>query len=157
MGKTTARISLEPSVLQVSGEEEGDVLLGSLCQRCNRVFFPSREWCAACCEPVPQVIELSRDGVLEGFTLVHRKQAYGVLDPPYVLGEVDLPEGVRVYTTINVTSDVSEDEVRPRSTVGPDNLDSLRTGQKVVLDPVVIKRDQDGQDVVAYNFSVVEG
>lgn len=77
MAGIAQRESLEPRVFQVKGDEKSDVLLGSKCNRCHRVFFPPREWCAACCQPTCEVIELSREGKLESFALVERKQAYG--------------------------------------------------------------------------------
>lgn len=152
----TERKSLEPSVFQVNKDAEKDVLTGSKCRQCHRVFFPKRVWCAACLEPTCDEIELSREGTLLSFSLVEKKQAYCLLEAPYVLGEVLLPEGPHIYTSIGAESEVTPEEVKPYSTIGEDNLDTLKIGQKVSLKPVVIKKDEEGNDIVAYNFNVVK-
>ena len=156
MVSTSSRKSLEPSVFRVKSEEQGDVLVGSQCQKCKRVYFPSRKWCAACLEPTCEEVELNREGTLVSFSLVDRKTAYTIVEPPYVLGEVLLPEGPHIYTTINLQSEVSPEGVRICSTVSRDNLDSLGIGQRVKLSPVVIKRAEEGHDIVAYNFNTIK-
>ena len=150
------RKSVEPSIFRVDKGTENDVLIGSKCSKCNRVFFPRRTWCAACLEPTCEDIELSRDGTLLSFSLVERKQAYALIEAPYVLGEVLLPEGLHIYTTIGAESKVSSEGVKLYSTVGEDNLDTLKMGQKVILKPVVVNKDEEGNDIIAYNFDVAE-
>ena len=146
--------SLEPSVFKVKSGDEPPTLLGSRCPKCQRVFFPAREWCAACLEPLCKSIELSREGTLVSFALVERKQDYSIVEPPYVLGEVLLPEGIDIYTTINLESEVSAAGVRVYSTLDEHNMDSLKMGQKVILKPVVIKKEEECE-VLAYNFATL--
>ncbi len=149
----TKRKSLEPTVLQVKEGTE-PVLVGSKCPRCLRVFFPARLWCANCLEPLCEPVELSREGKLASFALVERKQDYSLVGPPYILGEVNLPEGLDIYTTVNLKSEVTENGVRIYSTVDEKNFDTLIMGQKVILKPVVIKKEGDSE-IIAYNFQTV--
>ena len=102
------------------------------------------------------MIELSREGTLLSFSLVEKKQAYSIVEAPYILGEVLLSEGPHIYTTMNLQSEVSTEGVKLYSTIGHDNLDLLKMGQKVVLKPIVVRKDEEGCDIVAYNFNLVE-
>ena len=158
MAGNARRKSLEPTVFRVDDAVEKDTLVGSHCAKCDRNYFPPRQWCAACFEPGCEEIELSREGTLSSFALVERKQEYCLVEAPYAFGEVRLPEGMLVYTTLNVTSEVAANgQVRVYSTIDQDNFNVLKTGQRARLAPLVIKRADDGADIVAYNFDIVEG
>lgn len=118
------------------GEGSRDaVLLGSRCSLCERYFFPQRRRCAACAAESTATTELSTTGVLVGFTSVTKKPLFSVLEPPYLLGEVLLPEGVRVYSTINVAG-------------GP----QPSIGSPVRLEPVEVQLHEG--PAIAYNFTV---
>lgn len=158
MAENVRRKSLEPTVFRVNDAVVKDTLVGSHCAKCDRNYFPPRQWCAACFEPGCEEIELSREGTLSSFALVERKQEYCLVEAPYAFGEVRLPEGMLVYTTLNVTSEVAANgQVRVYSTIDQDNFNVLKTGQRAKLAPLVIKRDDDGADIVAYSFDIVEG
>jgi uncharacterized OB-fold protein len=130
-----SRTSLEPDVLSVGREEGEDVLLGSRCTRCGRYFFPQRVWCGGCAEPTTEVVELSRQGTLTSFTRLHRKPEYSIIEPPYILGEVTLPEGLRIYSVIT-----TKDDTDPTM------------GQAVGLRSIQV-REQQGGAVFAYAFA----
>jgi Predicted nucleic-acid-binding protein containing a Zn-ribbon len=142
MKGTVKRVSLEPGVFRVTQEEGGDVLLGSRCRVCRRTFFPPRAWCAACCTPTCEEVELSREGTLESYTVVHRKSAYALVETPYILGEVAIPEGIRIYTTINLRSWLSEDGTQIQNGTDTETVGRLMLGQEAQLRPVVIKKDE---------------
>ena len=150
------RVSLEPAIFRVKSGPESDILVGSKCQKCHRVFFPPRVWCAACVEPTCEELELSREGMLLSFALVNRAQTYCVIEAPYVLGEVLLPEGPHIYTSISAQSDITPEGVKVRSTINEGNLNLLEIGQKVMLTPILVRKDEEGNDVFAFNFTVVE-
>jgi uncharacterized OB-fold protein len=128
--------SLEPAVLRLGDERGDDVLLGSRCTTCERVFFPQRAWCGACAEPSTEVVELDREGVLTSLTRVHRKPEYSLVDAPYVLGEVTLRDGVRVYAVI----------------VGLDGED-VAPDTPVRLTTLAVREQEDGTAVVGYAFA----
>ena len=132
------RESLEPQLLQLGSNPEEDVLLGSKCDQCGRYFVPQRKWCGFCAQPTTRKVEMSRQGVLTSFSLMTRKPEYALVDTPYVLGEVTLPEGVIVYSVINV-----------------DDPEDLVMGQAVRLHTVAIKKNDSGEPVMAYTFQPV--
>lgn len=148
----TPRKSLEPKVFRVAGESDKDVLLGSRCRQCRRVFFPGQEWCAACCVPSCEAIELSRQGTLKSYAVVHRKTAYSLVTPPYILAEIELPEGVLVYATLNLTSTAGADGYKFHTSVSDDALSQVSIGQPVTLKAVTVRKDESGEEIVAYNF-----
>ena len=92
-------VPAQPEQLRL--DDDGPVLLGSHCRACGRSFFPRRWECPVDLTPVDD-IELSRRGPLYVATHV-RTPAYGraVRDAEgYGVGEVDLPEGVRIQTVL---------------------------------------------------------
>ena len=135
----SSRVSLEPSALKIGTTKEEDVLIGSRCRQCGRYFFLSRKRCAFCAEPTTELVELSREGVLSSYSYLTRKPKYCLIEPPYILGEVKLSEGIVIYTMINTT--------RP---------EKLTLGQGVRLDTLEIKKDEQGNSVIAYSFAPIE-
>ncbi|HEY9415814.1 MAG TPA: OB-fold domain-containing protein [Pseudonocardia sp.] len=121
-------VILDPEHLALT--DHGPVLLGSRCSRCGLHFFPRRWECAVdqaeCID-----VELSQEGSLWVSTYVHTP-AYGtqaLAAEGYGVGQVDLPEGVRVQAVLSgqpsawvhgcrmalVTEQVgSDDQGRPR-------------------------------------------
>jgi len=99
------------------GEGTGGVprLIGSRCRSCGVLSFPKRITCARCGDMSDEEeVLLGPYGRIYTFALVRR--APEAFPTPYVIGYVDLDEGVRVFTQI-VT----------------DDLDSLRLGMPVEL------------------------
>lgn len=135
----SSRISLEPTVLKVGNTKEEDVLMGSRCTECERYFFPQRKRCAHCAEPTTEPVELSKEGILGSYSLMTRKPKYCLIEPPYILGEVSIPEGIVIYAVIHST----DPEV-------------LEMGQPVRLDTVEIESDEKGGSVIAYRFAPIE-
>jgi uncharacterized OB-fold protein len=133
--ETGGATSLEPSVFKLGDEPGGDALLGSRCTECERVFFPQRAWCGACAEPTTEEIELDREGILTSFTPVHRKPEYSLVEAPYVLGEVTLQHGLRVYSVI----------------VGLD--DEVAPDTPVRLTRLTVRTEDDGTAIVGYAFT----
>ncbi len=135
----SSRISLEPTVLKVGSSKAEDVLMGSKCTECGRYFFPQRKRCAHCAEPTTEPVELSKEGVLSSYSLLTRKPKYCLVDPPYILGEVSIPEGIVIYAVIHST-----------------DPEALEMGQTVRLDTVEIENDENDGSVIAYRFAPKE-
>lgn len=92
-------VPAQPDQLRL--DVDGPVLLGSHCSACGRSFFPRRWECPVDLTPVDDV-DLSRQGTLYVATHV-RTPAYGRAQRDtegYGVGEVDLPEGVRIQTVL---------------------------------------------------------
>lgn len=90
-------------------EDAGGVprLAGTRCRECGTHFFPRRQICARCLSAATDTVPLSERGVLYTYTVVH--QSTPEFRTPYVLGYVDLPEGVRVLAPL---AEIAADEVR---------------------------------------------
>ncbi len=78
----------------------GPQLIGSRCADCSMLVFPPQDYCPACASPNVTPTRLSRDGKLYTYSVVHI--APKGWQAPYVIGYVDLPEGVRVFSHISV-------------------------------------------------------
>ena len=80
--------------------DEGDpVLVGSECENCGHVVFPSRPFCRSCLSENVGNVDLSQHGELRTYTVVRTGQEG--FEPPYAFGVVALPEGVRLYSLLD--------------------------------------------------------
>jgi len=77
------------------------------CQNCRKVAFPPRQVCSACQGEAFEPVVLSDEGALVTWTVIHVAPKGFAMQTPYVVGIVELPEGVRVTAQI-VDVDPSE-------------------------------------------------
>ena len=131
----TKRVALEPALIQV-GKQEGpnDRLLGNFCDACKLAFFPARRYCSKCCERLGESKPLSRRGRLVSFTRIYRKPRHAVVEPPYVLGEVELEEGAHIISVVKAPPE------------------ELRTGIELEMTLEKVREDEEGNEVVSYSF-----
>lgn len=122
-------------------------LLGSRCVGCGTVVFPAQHGCPKCGRTGMERLELSRRGTLWTWTsqdfLPKAPYAGPETDADftgYLLGFVELPEGVRVVTRLH----------------GLDRT-TVRIGMELELVVVPFRVDPDGTEVLAYAFAPVEG
>lgn len=74
--------------------------LTTKCKICGEVFFPPRSHCPNCLSQELDWVELSGKGKLYSWTEIY--VAASEFEPPYVVGIIDLEEGVgRIITKIN--------------------------------------------------------
>lgn len=73
-------------------------LLGARCPSCGRIIFPRRETCLDCPGQEMEPVRLGQKGKLYTYTVVHMPSQH--FPPPYAVGWVELPEGVRVFSQI---------------------------------------------------------
>jgi uncharacterized OB-fold protein len=116
-------------------------LAGQRCAGCGAVYLGARRACSRCTAEGPfEEIPLSRQGSLWVWSIVHQS-APGV-PVPYVVGVVDLPEGVSVRCNlVGVEPDPKQ----------------LRFGMPVEMTTGVSQQDRDGNDVVAFYFRPARG
>ncbi|MFQ5763342.1 MAG: Zn-ribbon domain-containing OB-fold protein [Rhodospirillales bacterium] len=93
-------VSLEPAAFEVGNSENECVLLGNRCPQCDLVFFPRRHFCTRCSGSGLEENQLSKKGRLLSFTTVYQKPKFANVGPPYLMGEVDLPEKVVIYSLL---------------------------------------------------------
>jgi uncharacterized OB-fold protein len=116
-------------------------LAGQRCAGCGAVYLGKRLACARCTAPGPfEEVPLSRHGTLYVWSIVHQS-APGV-PVPYVVGVVDLPEGVAVRCNV---IDVPPDPA------------AIRFGMAVEMTTRVSQQDREGNDVVAFYFRPRKG
>jgi uncharacterized OB-fold protein len=75
-------------------------LIGGRCQACGTVRFPAADVCPSCQSGDCEQIALSTAGTVFTFTVVHASPPGYLGAAPYAYGIVELPEGLRVTTTL---------------------------------------------------------
>jgi uncharacterized OB-fold protein len=133
----SAAKSRRPIVPFLRLPEDGEpYLAGQRCAGCGAVYLGKRRACSRCTQAGPfEEIRLSRRGTLWVWSIVH--QSAPGIPVPYVVGVVDLPEGVSVRCNV---IDVEPDPAR------------LRFGMPVEMTTGVSQQDREGNDVVAFYF-----
>ncbi len=124
--------SFRPGELEVRPDGSGN-LLGSRCPECGAHFFPVRAACSGCLNNDLETVRFSTTGTLYTYSIVH--QSTPAFEVPYVLGYVDLPEGVRVMGQI-----------------GGVDADDLSIGMTLVLTLEPFGEDEDGEPLTGFRF-----
>lgn len=81
----------------------GSRLLGNKCTSCGQIYFPKANFCFLCLNKSMEEVALSQRGKLYSYTIGRMASTH--FQPPYVVGLVDMPEGVRVFTPLKITED----------------------------------------------------
>jgi uncharacterized protein len=108
-------------------------LRGSRCPACGAVAFPPRRVCASCLATSLTPVRLGQAGRLYTYAIV--RQAPKAFPTPYIIGYVDLDEGVRVFTQV-VT----------------DSVQNLQLGTRMILTSIPLRSDDAVGHTVAYAF-----
>ena len=94
-------ISVDERCLRLTDDDgQVGVLLGMRCTRCGIVVFGPATFCQSCSSKELEGIDLSKSGVLYSYTIVRVPPAGWPGPVPYVLGEVELPEGPHVLSEV---------------------------------------------------------
>lgn len=108
-------------------------LKGMRCGACGTKAFPAREVCSQCAAQTGlESISLAPRGVLYSYSEVH--VAPKDFPAPYVIGYVDLEDGVRVFGQIEGSA----------STLKPDQAVETSTG--------IVRVRANGTPVISYKF-----
>jgi uncharacterized OB-fold protein len=136
----TAEPTAKPMVPFLVLEDEGKKghLVGSKCKSCGAVYTGDRLACAKCLAVGEfDSIKFSGKGTLHTFSIVY--QTAPGIPVPFVAAVVDLDEGTAVRANI--------EGIEPE----PENLVAL-LGKPVELFTDMVRKDREGNDVVAYKF-----
>ena len=95
------QIPIREDMFTVGGE--GPVLHANKCTACGKVYFPKAHLCLTCFNEQLEETTLNRRGKLFSYTVVHMPSSH--FQPPYAVGYVDLPEGVRIFSQLEITED----------------------------------------------------
>jgi len=95
-------VSLQPifdlaEPVRVEADAGDAVLIGMRCAVCQTCAFPQRAFCCNCGSSNVSVARLANRGELYSFSTVHISSTR---ETPYVIGYVDLDDGVRVMGLI---------------------------------------------------------
>ena len=103
------------------------------CTDCGIVVFGPATFCQSCSSAGLEQIDLARDGVLYSYTIV-RVPPPGWPGPvPYVLGEVELPEGPHVLAeVIECAHDSLEVGIPVRLALQPVSIPDVPDSERMV-------------------------
>lgn len=117
------------------GPDGAPSLEGSRCPECGACFYPPRYVCLACYHEGLEAVELSRRGTVYTFTVGRMAPPKALVQAPYVIAQVQLPEGVIVPTVLT--------DVDP---------EAVRIGMPVDLVVEKATVDAEGNEVMAFKF-----
>ncbi len=83
-------------------------LVAQRCAGCGRLRHPPRPMCPACSSLEVEIAELSGQGTLYSYAILHHPQ-HPAFEYPVIAALVDLEEGIRLLSCL---TDVSKDDVR---------------------------------------------
>jgi uncharacterized protein len=104
-------VPLRDDLFEMPESLEGTPLLyGQRCRNCGEVFSGGRRvFCANCSAEALERITLSTSGEVYSYTTVRQALKGALVQPPYVIAQVRLPERVTVQT---VLTGVEPEQVR---------------------------------------------
>jgi len=79
---------------------DGGRLLANKCKSCGQVFFPKVAFCFSCLKENMEDIILSRQGKLFTYTIAHMATMH--FKPPYSVGYIEMPEGLRIFSPLKM-------------------------------------------------------
>lgn len=133
----TMRRPLEAGYFTMPDGDEPSRLIGSYSPAADKYFFPRRRRCPLTAGPVEDVL-LSPTGELYAWTFVESawmgKTRFGSAGDGYGVGQVDLPEGVRIQTVL-------------RGAMGDWDI-----GMPMQLEIYPVMTDADGTELCSYQF-----
>jgi uncharacterized OB-fold protein len=108
-------------------------LKGGRCRSCGALSFPRASVCPSCLSEEIEAAPFSDEGNLYSYSIVH--QAPKGWATPYILGYVDLDNGIRVLAHIDVAPDATAIDMRLKLGVG------------------VVGADPTGAPLMSYTFT----
>ncbi len=98
---TAIPTSIDPQRLRLTTEQATEgVLVGHRCKECDISVFGPAVFCQACSSSDLESIQFAGRGTLYSYTVVRVPPAGWPGRVPYVLGEVELPEGPHVLAEV---------------------------------------------------------
>lgn len=120
-------------------KKQGDEwsLMATRCIDCNKVFFPPKTVCPRCFDGKLEEVPLSSKGTLYTYAL----SVMGPTDltKPFIMGFIDLPEQIKLYTLITGCQ-----------------YEDLKVDMPMEMVIEEIKKDSDGSSIAGYKFRPVK-
>lgn len=133
MNSTNPTVNLREGIFRDASD--GPVLVGHRCTACGQIHFPGGELCLSCLNETLEPVDLSQEGELFCETTVHMKTAH--FDPPYSVGYIALPEGIKIFAPIRKIDGLP-----------------LKVGMRMRVE-LASMWEEDGKNVLAYRFHPV--
>jgi uncharacterized OB-fold protein len=128
-----AAASLPPAVHPGLFATAPATLLGGRCEACGTLRFPHRNLCPRCQSTQVAVVPLSRHGTVHTYTIVRSKPPGYLGAVPYAFGLVELPEGLRVASTLTAR-----------------DIETIAVGDKVEFELITLGEGDDA--VLSYAY-----
>jgi len=133
-------IPVEEGLFTMPDSAGGFHLVGSQCNFCGTVAFPKKKRCIKCFGADIAIVPLSSRGKVATWTVI-RMKPYGYKGQvPYVLADIELPEGLHLRTQL--------------SGVNPE-APAVNIGDEVDAHVETIYQDDKKNDVLCYKFRKV--
>jgi len=130
------QIIFHPELLVIPENGDPPYLTAFRCESCGKVWFPRLPVCANCWHEKLEKIPINRKGKLYSYTVM--RIGPPTIKPPYIVGFVDFPEGLRVCAQIE--SD-------------PDKLQCDM--EMEVITGIIRQDDASGKPILSYKFKPV--
>lgn len=114
----------------------GISLVGTHCEVCAEISFPPKPVCPRCGGERLKEVPISKTGTLH--TYARSIMGPSDMEKPYVMGFIDLPEGIRLYSLITDC-----------------DYESLKIGMPMEMVIGSVKKDATGNDVLSYMFRTI--
>lgn len=124
---------LEPTWFEES--PEGWALVGTRCEACGTVSFPRKYVCTKCFSDDLKTVPLSKKGKLHTYAL--SVMGPPDMEKPFVVGFIDLPEKVRLFSLISGCGS---------------NGEGLKIGMDMEMVIGPLKEDHSGYRSYCYKF-----
>lgn len=132
------RVPVKEGLFKVPTAEEKGYLIGSRCKNCGDYFHPKRAVCANCYSEEMEEVALGTRGKIWTYTIARTGYPGMPLTPPFITGQVELPEKVVAMTLI---TDI--------------DFEAVKIGMEVELYFWKTGEDEEGNEVMAYAFRPV--
>ncbi len=130
------RVPIEPDLFTIPDDPaEPPKLIGSRCKICGTVFYPKRVMCLRCSKESTEQVLIGPRGKIYSWSVSYMKPPAAVIDAPYGLATIELPEGLHVQAALT-------------------NVDLKKLEIDMEMEAILfkIKEDAEGNDVVGYMF-----
>ena len=129
-------VSVDPNRLKITYDDSSEgTLVGFRCNECSTTVFGPTIFCQSCTSTDLEAVELGAKGTLFSYTIVRIPSAGWPGEVPYVLGQVELPQGPQVLAEV----------------VGCEH-DDLKIGMAVELTLQEVPAENGGPDKAVYKW-----
>ena len=94
-------VSVDPNRLKITNDDSSEgTLVGFRCNECSTTVFGPAVFCQSCTSTDLEAVDLGAKGTLFSYTIVRIPPAGWPGEVPYVLGQVELPQGPQVLAEV---------------------------------------------------------